>query len=244
MKQEIQWGPAIAVDGKRPGWLADRDTILPQWPEWSIWKMGVPVWRVSAEQWADTVALRLPADHPYYRQTEEAPIDWSGELEAVHEDGRVVAVKLAGDTHQPDRDGDYNLTNPLEPSHTQALYFRADGSQTYALSNEIGGGRPWRIRNVSQPTPQADTKPDLTARMEAVMREYARGCNDLIKRADGVHRTTFSEAQAIVALLPEPVDPVEAIVDELMRKDCTTRQAIEEAVHRGRALALAEEKEA
>lgn len=256
---DIKWGPAIAVDGKRPGWLKGTDTI-------DVQEDGNDFYGVAMEDrsvvWHDDLnAIRLPADHPHYRQTEETPIDWSKPIEAVHEDGDVIPVVVA---EGPDSEGDYRLTQALE-SENQALWFKADGQQLYGLGFGIGTRprKPWRIRNVPQPTPQADTKPDLTARMEAVMREYARGCNDLIQRADGVHRTTFSEALAIVAQLSEPVDPdlIEArgvcagiahrrgdpgLAAEYTAGELDRQFEMEAVVAtiRGRALALAGEKEA
>ena len=174
--QEIVWGVPIAVDGKRPGFLRDDDRCLPHWEDegWYDEKDGSAGDCVSG--WSTVTAIRLPADHPHYRQP-----------------GKVTGGDLkVGDAHV-------------------------------------------------KPTPQADTKPDVTARMIGAIRELAARDN-----GDGTVnlfeiRRTVQDAVEIVAMLPEPVDPVEAIVDELMRKDCTTRQAIEEAVHRGRELALAGE---
>jgi len=205
MSENIEWGPAIAVDGKRPGWLEKSDMFLAK---------GLKSWygspwggdHLQLPHWEPVSHIRLPADHPHYRQP--APIDWSGELEAVHEDGRVVAVRLS-ERDQPDRDGDYCLSEFLEPRKSQGMYFKADGSQSY----DSGGGRLWRIRNVTpQPTPQADTKPDVTARMEALVRKvdhrYHHGVADYQAIGREAHEW-MREAAAIVALLPEPVDPLE-----------------------------------
>lgn len=74
-------------------------------------------------------------------------IDWKGELEAVHTDGRVVPVDLASynRVRQPNSlSGNYELEIGLEGDGERALYFRADGTQTYALPDDT---RPWTIRN-------------------------------------------------------------------------------------------------
>jgi len=123
---DIEWGPAIAVDGKRPGWLADDDKAVCGCHGHEI--------RPSTTLWFSVESLRLPADHPHYRQ----------------------------------------------------------------------------------PTPQADTKPDVTTRMEALVRGLAEG-----------HRGSWTwaaekidEARAIVALLPEPVDPDLIEAREIVAKCC------------------------
>lgn len=176
-----------------------------------------------------------PADHPHYRQP--APIDWSGELEAVHEDGRVwrvTRVRNWGNDEWPHAgvaDGD-------------DIYMRNDGR----CSRKEWGDMPgWRIRNTPQPTPQADTKPDLTARMEALVRKMATWTWVAHTDAD----KDYAEARAIVALLPEPVDPLHVEARMIAQRHGIVEQderapvylAIEEAL-RGRALALAGEKEA
>lgn len=73
-------------------------------------------------------------------------IDWKGELEAVHTDGRVVPVELAKDVPQPDNEGDYMLTEPLEAGKF-VRYFREDGTQRWGFGDNI---RPWTIRNRQQ----------------------------------------------------------------------------------------------
>lgn len=85
-------------------------------------------------------------------------IDWTAPIEAVHIAGRVVPVELDGG---PDSDGDYKLTTPLE-KNCRALYFRADGSQTYTLQNCT---RPWSIRN---------RKPEDTVTVRSLTREELR----------------------------------------------------------------------
>lgn len=290
---DIKWGPAIAVDGKRPEWLgefADRIGYERQGDGWYGPHPRYPdLW--SEEDilnnkggWETVTAIRLPADHPHYRQTEAAgetyidcvrnmkkarfmdlmaaipegmkpwhggdaapadwdnskpvrlrdgreiaepaswthpwrngcpegeltgtdevasdvvaytplaaPIDWSGELEAVHEDGRTIGVKVTREGSDGARHVAASCSQP--PKDWEDGYHKFDGT-SFAPDD------PWRIRNVPQPTPQADTKPDLTARddMEKLVRDLAasdtRGCFAV-------------RARAIVALLPDPVDPLE-----------------------------------
>ena len=209
---DIEWGPAIAVDGKRPEFVSNGDAVLLPWEDMPVSKSGraYGAW-ASGTLWKDIPSLRLPADHPHYRQTEAAtggdlkvsdahvnasPIDWSGELEAVHEDGRVVAVALGGAKYNPDAQGDHYTMPSLNGGI--AGIWRPDGSTW--CDTDPG----WRIRNVPRPTPQADTKPDLTARMVALVREVdEHGPHAFITKY------MAEEARAIVALLPEPVDPLE-----------------------------------
>jgi len=242
---DIQWGPAIVVDGKRPGWLKDGDKI-----RWYSSNMGdawwdnlshrgyVPVGRLAFDR--ESHSIRLPADHPHYRQTEVAPIDWSGELEAVHEDGRVVRVTVA---KGPDKDGDREVMPQLDEV---GRLFGKDGTP---WSNN-----GWRIRNVAQPTPQADTKPDLTARMRALATRIADNWSLPPGPVWG------KEAQAIAVELADPVDDDllearQAVAEMKLFQDVALAVlagdyddqpivvATLEAV-RGRALALAGEKEA
>lgn len=149
-------------------------------------------------------------------------VDWSRPIEAVHEDGRVVPVDLGGERNNPDSQGDYYTIPSLRDGGPGI--WRPDGTTW------CGADRGWRIRNVQPTTPERD--PALWDRMVALVR---RMCHVYVQ-TDRAEYPDYAEARAIVADLAPP-DPVEAIVDELMRKDCTTRQAIEEAVRRGRELA-------
>lgn len=274
---DIEWGPAIAVDGKRPGWL-ERHTPL-RWygrgmtQEW--WDRGDGDDFTTAEQlcWADNItSIALPADHPHYRQTEKVTggdlkvgdthvkldtVDWSKPIEAVHQEGRVYAA----------------TTEVIGLNR----FARFNGNRIIVYDNgkaQLGGG--WFIRNVAEnirnsdvlPTPQADTKPDLTA-------EVASEAIALVKWMDekrGQHSDYYTRfgfeawtrARAIVALLPEPVDEdlVEArecvaeVYEQSGRADLAQQtrgghhdnrlrvQSARLALARGRALALAGEKEA
>lgn len=193
----IEWGPAIAVDGKRPGWIKDEEAMLAVWSGGAIsWPDGWDAKRLSEDaQWHRIDAVKLPADHPHYRQP--VPIDWSGELEAYNVDGRVVPAKFmchaSGGTADVRFDGkDYNALKP---------------------AGYIGDG--WRIRNVTpQPTPQADTKPDVTARAPCMTISEVREM--VAKGEDAVIATMLERDYA----LPEPVDPDLIEAREIVAKCC------------------------
>lgn len=327
---DIKWGPAIAVDGKQPEWLGDED--LMQWSRCGhVWYgAGHPANRYFLADDYCIGFIRLPADHPYYRQTEAAipegmkvwhggdaapadwdsekpiaviddgtvsiryghrwdwsrepvnayghkllrvvaytpaaaPIDWSGELEAVHEDGRVEAVTLM--MVETDDDGDFTTDQYLSDHRGVTRWWTREGRPSpEAGATNVG----WRIRNVPQPTPQADTKPDsdmgitispdLTARMEALVRKLATWTWVAHTNAD----KDYAEARAIVALLPEPVDPdliearrlvaekfdggTKSLAGDAVRAGARDHahdvQLAYDCIKRGRALALAGEKEA
>lgn len=182
---DIEWGPAIAVDGKRPGWLCSgewrrvRTLAVGEWQTADIESPGDTIPDMDEWNWGDITAIRLPADHPHYRQP--APIDWSGELEAVHEDGRVVAAIATG------RYVRWQISGRSWHTH------RRDGSTGFA---------GWRIRNVTpQSTPQADAKPDVTARAPCMTISEVRKM--VAKGEDAVIATMLERGYA----LPEPVDP-------------------------------------
>ncbi|MBB4618975.1 hypothetical protein [Sphingomonas abaci] len=230
---DIEWGPAIAVDGKRPGFVRDDDIFQAggggfDW--YGNLSNGTPhIWNQSPNRepnWNAVDRIRLPSDHPHYRQP--ATIDWSKPIEALHEDGRVVAVRRL---FSPP--GTYHVGPHLEGGW---FAFDSDGKH-------ITRHCPWRIRNVPQPTPQADTKPDLTARKNAMTVAEVR------------EMLAHDEATIIATLidwgfaLPEPADPDEEAVQSILaswnaNELETTEDAIREAVRYGRALALAGEKEA
>lgn len=66
--KEVEWGPAIPVESKRPEWLKDDDLRIDVW--WGKEKYvetekdaGAPV---SCVYWNGATAIRLPANHPHY----------------------------------------------------------------------------------------------------------------------------------------------------------------------------------
>lgn len=113
-------------------------------------------------------------------------IDWGGELEAYHEDGRVVPVELDKDYENPDSSGMYTLLD--EPSEDGWYVFKGSGKSW--IDDSRSG---WRIRN-RQPTPPTGR----LARLEAFVARVAQG---------GLLAVGFQdEAKALVAEL-NPVDP-------------------------------------
>ncbi len=83
MSGEINWGPEIAVEGKRPAWLRGVQACLMKTGAWCTWQPPTP--RNPAEEWAwshgdgrpNITAIRLPADHPHYA-THNTPTAPSG----------------------------------------------------------------------------------------------------------------------------------------------------------------------
>ena len=95
------FGAEIAVDGKRPDWLKDdRETVL------RISSRGHEDWTGKAVTvaWSSSKAIRLPADHPYYKATEagykywpggdKAPDDWNGGVVLLRDGSTCPADKI------------------------------------------------------------------------------------------------------------------------------------------------------
>lgn len=178
--------------------------------------------------------------------TEERKVDWGRPIEAVHEDGRVVALGLDRTVKQPDWQGLYTTTTgSLEPG-VDNKWWKHDGRH-----NWIGSG--WHIRNVAQPDHIRDvpklvpTLPDdLTARMVELVKWMDEKRQ---KNADYYTRWGFEaweRARAIVAEM-EPVDKDEreargvlatcGWVDDDASYDAAMEVA-REAIQRGRKLAI------
>lgn len=95
-----QWGPAIEVNGVRPDWLRDADTVTVRGGSGHWYKH--PVQWDKYITWDSVKAIRLPADHPYYKATdasftywpggESAPSDWDGG-DVLCRDGMMAAVR-------------------------------------------------------------------------------------------------------------------------------------------------------
>lgn len=152
--------------------------------------------------------------------TQQTKVDWSRPIEAVHEDGRVVAV-----TAVRADDGDMITDQDLDGCRRS---FRRDTGKSW-LSHVH-----WRIRNVAQPEVPTPS-PELTARMAEVRDLDAARKQDaamwdrmvaLVKRmalADKAEvdwmgtgqQEAYTEARAIAAEL-EPVDQEIERVAELM----------------------------
>lgn len=248
---DIEWGPAIAVDGKRPGWLGDEEPMLAIWSGGATsrpggWDAG----RLSEDaQWHRLAAIKLPADHPHYRQTEAAAIDWSGELEAVHEDGRVLPASSYS-------------SGMVDGKRVQWTGWQGNAGWI-DYDTGLGADHPgWRIRNVPQPTPQADTKPDLTAEVEDMGQQLAALMERHEALAERVARMPMPAAIRTMDLRLDP-DLIEArkLVAERtgrLQIECGYSRSVLDgeqddhpavintlaAIKRGRALALAGEKEA
>ncbi len=218
----INWGPEIAVEGKRPEWLAGHE-LLPYIregrPTQHVWRADDPT-----KKWECIQTIRLPADHPHYSakgldttDTLLQPVDWSAPIEAVHEDGRVVPMIFG----HFDRSGDPVTTD--SPAPQSNVHWKKDGQDWCVRSG-------WRIRNVAQPAHKPRTAPSggevgpevvdvhdlrearrkdalLWDRMESLCRSMTHGLTE----TGGVYPSLSSmdhyhEARAIVALLPEEVD--------------------------------------
>ena len=66
---DIIWGDEIAVNGKRPEWLADDQAMqyqhrIEQDGNWG--NSPARHWNWNNEDWQCVTAIRLPADHPHY----------------------------------------------------------------------------------------------------------------------------------------------------------------------------------
>lgn len=74
----IVWGPEIRVNGKRPEWLADGDIIQWSWAgDGDVWLgKGTPARRYFQPGEGDAILrIRLPANHPHYRQPTTPELD-------------------------------------------------------------------------------------------------------------------------------------------------------------------------
>lgn len=111
-------------------------------------------------------------------------IDWNGQLEAYHEDGRVVAVSLnIPNEPQPDATGDYT-TVPQDGNYP--FVWTPDGMP---WGPKDDWRRGWRIRNTSQAptqvpqvtspilpsTEQLDRFEALLGRLEGILGGIGKG---------------------------------------------------------------------
>ena len=74
---KVEWGPEIAVHGKRPEWLDDEATIQVQSrygvrPNWNTYRAGY-----NDLPWDSATDIRLRANHPHYAHP--TPTDERGE---------------------------------------------------------------------------------------------------------------------------------------------------------------------
>lgn len=104
---DTEWGAPIEVNGVRPGWLRGderhmfRDAAGEWYGEYVDWIIRE---HDEGDRWADDVmAIRLPANHPYYLATsrgftywpggESAPADWDGG-DTLMRDGEILNTTL------------------------------------------------------------------------------------------------------------------------------------------------------
>lgn len=77
----VEWGPEIRVDGKRPGWIRNDDwrsvrtLALGEWQTADVESPGDSIEDMSEWAWDTITAIRLPADHPHYRQLTTPELD-------------------------------------------------------------------------------------------------------------------------------------------------------------------------
>lgn len=124
-------------------------------------------------------------------------VNWSGELEAVHDDGRVVPVTLEKENIGMD---EFRLSRPLEKGG-QAHWFNRDGSQVYALGDHGERGKPWRIRN-TQPQPQPADTVTVGRRTADEWRDYAAP----FKNPYGHDIAALMRSLGLLILDPTPLD--------------------------------------
>lgn len=182
--QDIVWVDPIAVDGKRPGWLEKSDMFLAK---------GLKAWysspwggdHLQLPQWEPVSHIRLPADHPYYRQPASIPEG----MKAWH----------GGDEAPADWDSDKPIA--VDNNGNMELRYGYRWNWSREAVTPYGQKLLRVVAYTPQPIPQADTKPDVTTRMEALVRR-------MVEQDPALYwRDIRDEARAIVALLPEPVDP-------------------------------------
>jgi hypothetical protein len=154
-------------------------------------------------------------------------IDWNGKLEAVDGGGKVWPLEISEDVaggvviHLPD--GFAAVQDGASVAGDRWWWSKDENGKANSWLPTIRNTKPEQAKDNS--VSPAD---DIAARMEALVREMAS--------QSGPEPRFIERARAIVAELPEVVDPVEAIVDELLGWDQTTRVIVKEALRRGRAL--------
>lgn len=121
-------------------------------------------------------------------------INWGAPIEAVHEDGRVVAA-VARQQETPDSYRLVHIAGEMLHDMEQEYAFKENGHRVYA--------RDWTIRNVATPPADARTAPnggevgpEVVERMKALVRKMASEP----KHLEGAWTR---EARAIVALMSD-----------------------------------------
>lgn len=99
---DIEWGAEIAVNGVRPEWLTGVQTA---WLKTTHWTMPNHCPHVPAEKWSwrygsddrpCITAIRLPADHDYYKATSRGFTYWPGGESAPADCGAEALMRYGG----------------------------------------------------------------------------------------------------------------------------------------------------
>lgn len=127
-------------------------------------------------------------------------VDWSRQIEAVHDTGLVHAARAT----------------PQAGGERWWVTWPANATWSDARGALEPGWHGWRIRNVQPTTPERD--PALWDRMVALVRMCAEWKNYVVAPGqDNRLAVAANEARAIVADLPKPVDPDEQYAADLIR---------------------------
>lgn len=161
-------------------------------------------------------------------------VDWSRPIEAVHEDGRVVAVSTVSKGRWSPVDADYEV----RPAVGGWGSYQADGSP-------YSSGNPWRIRNTPAAEPVGNTDalpPELQQRMVALVRGMA-GVGGAMVTVDGAGyqqakaavSRRIDEARAIVADPGFPAEVDEDLVEarEIVAEMYASTSDVAAAIRRG-----------
>lgn len=142
------WGEPIPVDGKRPEWLRDDEKVRVVWGR--VTESGPhPAHCVCG--WEDSVkAIRLPADHDFYKAQEKGFTYWPGGTEPP--EGDIVEVLFRnGDIldaepalywdHQYEGDDiiGYRLREPTQDDGEYVRIKRMTKAEWYSAVDEAGG---------------------------------------------------------------------------------------------------------
>lgn len=103
-----EFGAEIAVDGKRPDWLKDDDKIVVLWrntagmwsqPDaWNAAQIDADATMGGEFSWPTISAIKLPADHPYYKATEAGYKYWPGGDKAPDDWDNSTVLLRSGST--------------------------------------------------------------------------------------------------------------------------------------------------
>lgn len=98
---EIEWGPEIAVDGKRPEWLGDGDEVIRVTNE-ARTEDHTSIVAESATYWPNVGHIRLPASHPAYIAIAKGFTPWSGGDEAPGDWDEGDVLRYGGGVYYPE----------------------------------------------------------------------------------------------------------------------------------------------